>query len=114
MKRIAIFALLLALAPPGSAAPRAKDAGECFLFADLALNAAAHAKHGIARETFDAIVPDIYEFHTEEARELSARVIDAAWRAARAGVVPGDFASMLVRVCRMRSGDMDSILGTSL
>lgn len=114
MKRIVAVILAFAIASPLAGAPRAKDAGECFIFADLALNAAAHAKHGVARETFDAMVPDIYDLNTEEARELARRVIDAAWRAAAAGAVPGDFATILNRVCRMRSGDMDSILGVSL
>jgi len=107
-------AALLVLPTPLVAAPKAKDAGECFIFADLALNAAAHAKHGVSRATFDAIAADIYDLNTDEARELARHIVDAAWRAAEAGAVPGDFATILMRVCRMRGGNMDSILGVSL
>lgn len=114
MKRVFAAAVVIMLAGQALAVPRARSAEECNVLADLALNAAAHAKHRIARETFDAIVPDIYDLGSEEARELARRVIDAAWRAANSGTEPGVFATQLNLMCQTRRGNLDAILGTSL
>lgn len=114
MTRALAFAAALSIALPLAAAPRIEDASDCYLFADLALTAAAAAKHGVARETFDAIAADVYEFPTPPQQELARLVTDAAWRAAAAGDVPGAFASRFHIVCRVRRGNVDSIIGTSL
>jgi len=114
MKRALLFAaVLFVVAPPGFA-QRAKDSAECSVYADLALNAAAHAKHGITREKFDAMVPDLYVLKDDEQRELTRRIIDAAWSAGLAGAKPEDFANLLNRMCHSRRGDMDPILGVRL
>jgi len=87
---------------------------ECSVYADLALNAAVHAKHGITREKFDAMVPDLYDLKNDDQRELTRRITNAAWRAGLAGVNPSEFASLLNRLCNARAGDMDAMLGVRL
>lgn len=121
MKKLAL-ALTLAVAacasaPTATPAPRAKSPQECVVLADMALVAAANARHGIDQvATLDAM-PDIYgpfiELRREEGLRLVRLVVRAAYRAMehRASMTPADFGSALGTGCMQRQGDLQPILG---
>lgn len=108
-----IGAALLLLAPPAAPAPKIPDRQYCSIFADVALTSAALARQGIEREKVDAAFAEIYSPQTSDARELMRLLTDAGFRAAVAGTAPGDFARAVMYQC-VRTGDLDSLLGTRL
>ncbi len=110
--RVAIAALLVLYAAGAAAVPRAKSAEECMIYADLALVASTFAKHGIARDQAERMLPDMYEIGTPDAVEIAQRIVESAYELLR--VEPKMFSRALVNTCVSRGGAMDAILGVKL
>lgn len=108
---LAIAAAAIAL--PAAAAPKAKSPGECALYADLALVAAAAAKHGVPRARLEAMLADIYVLR-DDGRTLARLIVDVVYRTPNVGGAPRQFAELLGNTCLRAAGDMDGILGTSI
>jgi Skp family chaperone for outer membrane proteins len=111
MKRLLVTALLAAAAS-ASAEPRIQSAEECIGFADLALVAATLAKHEVAREKTDTMLPDMYELEADRAKEVARRIVDVAYVAK--GSEPKAFAASFAQACLRSGGRLDRVLGTSL
>lgn len=110
--KVALAAVMLAFAASAGALPRAKSAEECMLYADLALVASTLAKHGIARERVESMLPDMYLLATSDAVEISRRILDTAYEPLR--VEPKTFSHALANACMSRQGALDGILGVKL
>jgi len=116
-----IAALLAAgvFASPAQAAPRAQNAMECGVAADMAVVAHSLAREQIQRQKADAIMVRIYDVSdSERGRELMRDIMDAAYReplegSASAGGTASSqkFAEELFATCMKSGGDMDPILG---
>lgn len=108
------FALAAAvfLSLPLWAAPKAKSHEECATYADVAIVAAASAKHGISRQRLEAAIPDIYGKGNDDTREIVRLILDRAYAAPPQS--PSEWASVLLRMCTERRGDMDGFLGVHL
>ena len=112
--RATIFVLAFAAAA-AQAEPQAKSAEECMTYADLALVASTLSRHGIARERTHAMIPDMYDLHDTDAKEIARRIVEAAYllpEAARGK--PRAFASALGNTCLRARGRMDAIFGVKL
>lgn len=112
----AVFLLAL-LSLPLWAAPRAESPQECTLLADFGVIAATHAKHGITREATMEMAKDIYVLTPGVAR--GPELMDLVARAAYTFIqqkqgTPGDFATLLFRVCNMSGGNLDPVLGVRM
>lgn len=107
--------LLLATAfatTTAAAQPRAQSAEECLAFAEFALVASTLAKHGIAREKAETVLPDIYTLDADHVKTLARAILDAAYRPEP--MEPRQFATVLGNACMRSGGSMEGILGTRL
>lgn len=109
-----LLALALSLGISAAiAAPKAQNARECQLYAELALVAAAAAKHGVERERLEAMLLEIYGF-SEQELQVARAIVDVVYRTPDVAGSPQAFARLLGDTCVRTRGDMDSILGTRL
>ncbi|OGT57536.1 MAG: hypothetical protein A3E01_08340 [Gammaproteobacteria bacterium RIFCSPHIGHO2_12_FULL_63_22] len=107
----------LVFASRGFAAPKAQSAEECVVFADMALVASTHARHGISKAQTMAMVPDIYgallQSRGDDGQKLAVQIVGLAYRQAETDrkTSPSDFASVLAAMCVQLRGDMDPLFG---
>ncbi len=95
--------------------PRAESIEECFTYADLALVASTLAKHGIARDRAEAMLPDMYELNSEASRDIAQRIVAAAYGPGMKGVgEPKSFASAFGSTCLRMGGRLEAFFGASL
>jgi hypothetical protein len=102
---------------PSSGAPRAQSAEECAVAADMALVAQSLAGEAIERPKAGAIMARIYGVAgSERGSAMMNAILNAAYsRSAAGGASTGHaFAEELLSTCLKSSGNMDSVLGTSL
>jgi hypothetical protein len=105
--------LAAALAAPVHAAPKAGNALECGIAADMAVVAHSLAREEIQRPKANQIMARIYEVaESERARELMKEILDAAYASRSASAQ--QFAEELFSVCMKSGGDMDPVLGRRL
>jgi hypothetical protein len=89
------------------AEPRPKSPEECMMFADLALVVSTLAKHGIEQTKAAAMIPDMYQLESENAREIARQVLTAAYQA-----IPGEpkhFAAAFGARCLSFRGSIGSV-----
>ena len=108
------------------AAPRAENALECGIAADLAIVAHSLAMEEIQRAKADTIMARIYDVsQSERGKQLMKEILDAAYVAKQPAAIDGraaaggtresqDFAEELFATCMKSGGDMDPVLGKKL
>ena len=104
-----IAALSMALAGAGLAAPKARHAGECEGFWDVALVSRALAITGHDRERSLDVLRLVYQVEQDKRAASIVRAIVAA--AQRSERTSAEFAAALYNVCVRKQGDMDEVLG---
>ncbi len=112
MKAKLLFAGLFLVTVSAHAEPRAASPEECYAYADLALVAATLAKHGVARDKTEMMLPDMYEVHSEDGQEMARRIVEAAYR--ELGQQPKNFAAKVANVCLLNGGSIEPALGVKL
>jgi hypothetical protein len=98
------------------AAPRAENALECGIAADMAVVAHSLAQEQVQLPQAGAIMAHIYDV-SESARgkQLMQDIIDAAYGSRRdAGASAQKFAEDLFATCMKSDGNMDTVLGRRL
>ena len=109
-RALATAALLVALAPPAAAAPKA-DPRECPGYTDVALVARALAMDDIDAERTARIMERIYNtLGNARVQQIVHSIVTAAQRDRSA--TAGEFARRLGEACVRGGGDMDAVLGT--
>jgi hypothetical protein len=110
---IAVLSLVAGTAV--AAEPRANSVEECMIYADLALVASTLAKHGITKDQTSAMIPDMYELATGDAKEIASRIVAIAYGPGLGKITdPKSFAAAFGNMCVRSGGRMDALLGTSL
>ena len=95
------------------AAPRAENAVECGIAADMAVVAHSLAKEEVQRKKADTIMARIYDVsQSDRGKELMMDILDAAYIAK--GPSSQEFAEELYSTCMKSGGDMDQVLGKKL
>ena len=95
------------------AAPRAENAVECGIAADMAVVAHSLAKEEVQRKKADTIMARIYDVsQSDRGKELMKDILDAAYIAK--GPSSREFAEELYSTCMKSGGDMDQVLGKKL
>jgi hypothetical protein len=116
MKRLLAAAAIAAAMtpPPVASAPKAEHPAECGWYWDIAITARAQAMEGVERETTRRAIWRVFVTKEERVREIGNAVIDAVFSTPWAETEhAGELAKKIQDAC-MESGDMDSVLGTSL
>ena len=110
-RTLALLALVYAAGTV--AAPRAENAMECGIAADMAVVAHSLAKEEVQRKKADTIMARIYDVsQSDRGKELMKDILDAAYVS---GVPAGQkFAEELYATCMKSGGDMDPVLGKKL
>jgi hypothetical protein len=95
------------------AAPRAQNAMECGIAADMAIVARSLAEERIDQPQAVAIMARIYDVgESERGKALMKDILDAAYKT---GAAPGQkFAEELFSTCLKAEGNMDTVLGSRL
>lgn len=101
-----LLAVILARAAIG--APKANDAEECRIAADMALTAAA-IQPELERSSAERVMRRIYVLREGEGDELLAAILTVVYRDRPD---PEIFTGLLFGACIRGRGDMDGILGT--
>ena len=113
MRYLLIAGLLVA--GTASAAPRAENALECGIAADMAVVAHSLAREQVQRDKADAIMVRIYDVGaSSRGMELMHDIMDAAYTGANAAPSAQKFAESLFATCMKSGGNMDTILGRRL
>ena len=118
-RTLALLALAAALtaAAGTAAAPRAENAMECGIAADMAVVAHSLAKEEVQRKKADTIMARIYDVsQSDRGKELMKEILDTAYgpSAAAGGTSGQKFAEDLFATCMKSGGDMDPVLGKKL
>lgn len=110
---IAIVTLLiLAWGSVAFAAPRAENAQECTIAADMAVVARALAEEKVAQPSAESIMRRIYKVTpSPRGEELLRTILDTAYCERTPA---GAFASKLYTTCMVTGGNMDEVLGVNL
>ena len=96
------------------AAPRAENAVECGIAADMAVVAHSLAKEEVQRKKADTIMARIYDVsQSDRGKELMKDIIDAAY-IAKGPSSSQEFAEELYSTCMKSGGNMDQVLGKKL
>lgn len=104
--------LVLAWAAVALAAPRAQNAQECTIAADMAVVARALAEENVESRKAEMIMRRIYEVSpSTRGEELMQAILEAAYRERESA---GKFATRLFSLCMVSGGNMDWVLGTRL
>jgi hypothetical protein len=105
----------LLVAGTASAAPRAENALECGIAADMAVVAHSLAREQVQRDKADAIMVRIYDVGaSSRGMELMHDIMDAAYTGTNAVPNAQKFAENLFATCMKSGGNMDTILGRRL
>ena len=99
------------------AAPRAENAVECGIAADMAVVAHSLAKEEVQRKKADTIMARIYDVsQSDRGKELMKEILDAAYvsKGVAAEKSGQKFAEDLFASCMKSGGDMDPVLGRKL
>ena len=113
MKYLLVAGLLVA--GTASAAPRAENALECGIAADMAVVAHSLAREQVQRDKADAIMVRIYDVGaSSRGMELMHDIMDAAYTGTNAVPNAQKFAENLFATCMKSGGNMDTILGRRL
>jgi hypothetical protein len=105
----------LLVAGTASAAPRAENALECGIAADMAVVAHSLAREQVQRDKADAIMVRIYDVGaSSRGMELMRDIMDAAYTGTNAVPNAQKFAENLFATCMKSGGNMDTILGRRL
>jgi hypothetical protein len=104
------------LATGALAAPRAENAMECGIAADMAVVAHSLAEEEVQRPQAGAIMARIYDVaESERGRQLMQDIIEAAYGSRRNAEASGQkFAEDLFAACMKSGGNMDTVLGRRL
>lgn len=106
------IALVLAWTSAALGAPRAQNALECTIAADMAVVARSLAEESVEPRRAELIMRRIYEVsRSPHGEELMQTILEAAYRERAAA---GTFASKLFTACMVTGGNMDGVLGTRL
>ena len=114
-RTLALLALVYAAGTV--AAPRAENAMECGIAADMAVVAHSLAKEEVQRKKADTIMARIYDVsQSDRGKELMKEILDTAYgpSAAAGGTSGQKFAEELFATCMKSGGDMDPVLGKKL
>jgi len=106
--------LLLAVAwgPVALAAPRAENAQECTIAADMAVVARALAEERVEQPAAELIMKRIYNVSpSQRGQELMRTILDTAYREKQSASA---FANKLYLACMVSGGNMDDVLGLKL
>jgi hypothetical protein len=110
-----LAAVLLAVALPAAAAPRAESALECGIAADMAVVAHSLAREEVQRNKADAIMVRIYDVASSaRGMELMNDILAAAYMKKDVAPSAQKFAEDLFATCMKAGGNMDTILGKRL
>lgn len=108
------IALMLAVAwsAIALAAPRAENAQECTIAADMAVVARALAEERVAQPAAEQIMRRIYNVSpSPRGQELMRNILDTAYREQQSASA---FANKLYLACMVTGGNMDEVLGVKL
>lgn len=110
---IAILVLLAAAwSAVALAAPRAENAQECTIAADMAVVARALAEERVEQPAAEQIMRRIYNVTpSPRGQELMRTILDSAYRDQQSASA---FASKLYLTCMGTGGNMDEVLGVKL
>ena len=110
---IAILVLLTAAwSAVALAAPRAENAQECTIAADMAVVARALAEERVEQPTAEQIMRRIYNVSpSPRGQELMRNILDTAYREQQSA---SSFANKLYLTCMGTGGNMDEVLGVKL
>jgi hypothetical protein len=111
---IAIVVLLAAAwTSVALAAPRAENAQECTIAADMAVVARALAEERVEQPTAALIMKRIYNVSpSPRGQELMSTILDTAYREKQSSA--SAFANKLYLACIVTGGNMDEVLGLKL
>ena len=111
MKYLLIAGLLAA--GTASAAPRAENALECGIAADMAVVAHSLAREDVQRPKASQIMARIYDVaESERGKEIMKEILEAAY--AGSGGSAQKFAEDLFAACMKSGGNLDTVLGKRL
>ena len=108
---------VLTAASGAVAAPRAENALECGIAADMAVVAHSLAREQIQRQKADTIMARIYDVsQSSRGKEIMKEILDAAYVSSgpAAKATGQEFAEDLYATCMKSGGDMDPVLGKKL
>lgn len=95
------------------AAPKAENAQECGIAADMAIVARSLAEEQVQQPQAGAIMARIYDLgDSARGKELMKDILDAAYRSENHS--SQKFAEELFAVCMKTGGNMDTVLGKRL
>lgn len=110
---VAIVVMLVAAwSTVALAAPRAENAQECTIAADMAVVARALAEESVAQPAAEQIMRRIYNVSpSPRGQELMRTILDTAYREKQSASA---FANKLYLACMVSGGNMDEVLGLRL
>ncbi len=110
--RVFLTLLFAVWSSAGLAAPRAENAQECTIAADMAVVARALAEERVEQPTAEQIMRRIYNVSpSPRGQELMRTILDTAYRDKQSASA---FANKLYLTCMVTGGNMDEVLGLKL
>lgn len=104
--------LVIAWSSVAFAAPRAENAQECTIAADMAVVARALAEERVEQPAAEQIMRRIYNVSPSvRGQELMRTILDTAYREQQSASA---FANKLYLACMVTGGNMDQVLGLKL
>jgi len=104
--------LVIAWSTAAFAAPRAENAQECTIAADMAVVARALAEERVEQPAAEQIMQRIYNVSpSARGQELMRTILDTAYRERQSASA---FANKLYLACMVTGGNMDEVLGLKL